>query len=150
MFLLMIQIHIEDAELDEVANDDPPWAPRIGQGVGITESLFERRKEFAVGLTSGLIEIDAATFLFDEHFGRGNPSVDEASMVVDIDGDFKLNEIGRAVDAEHFNQVEPKGLSVGLFGAARLPIVDENFHVLTVNQMYHLGRNYITNDSRRL
>ena len=60
-------IHVVDAELVEVGDDDPIGLFSTGQSVGITFCLLEGREEFAVGLMSGLIEVDAARLLFDEH-----------------------------------------------------------------------------------
>ena len=59
-FLLIIPIHIVDAQLDEVENHNPTRALRISAGIGITFRLLERSQERVIGLLSGLIEIDPA------------------------------------------------------------------------------------------
>ena len=120
-------IEIVDAKLVEVANDDPARAPTVRERIGITLGLIEGREEFAVGLFSGLIELDAAAFIFDENFGRGDEAVDGAGMSVDLDRNLKLNEARGPVDAESGEQVEPKGLGVRFFGAARAPNCDKIF-----------------------
>ena len=93
-------IEIVNAELVEVADDDPPWAATVRKPIGVALCLLEWSKKFAVGLTGGLIEIDASGLVLDQDFGRGNEGVDEALMSDDDDGHFKLNEARGLRDAE--------------------------------------------------
>ena len=82
-------IHVVNSDLVEIGGNDPTGLAGIGELIGVTFSLLERREEHAVGLFGGLIEVDAARLLLDECLGEIDISVDETGMPVDINGELE-------------------------------------------------------------
>ena len=116
-------LHVIDQERLEVAGHHPTGTQRIGQFRRVAFGLLERGKHFAIALADGLSQVFMNPFLFYQHMGRFNVSVNETG-IVQVDLFFEADNLLRLFDAEHVTQQrKPKRLAFPFLVTSVFPFI---------------------------
>ena len=128
------RLHVVNAELAEVADDDPSRTSGEGEFRRVFLRLLIRSERRAVRPFLRFARIDVGALLFDENLRLRDSRVDEVRLprrrrrvgFVDLDLPFENDRLFRLVDAKDVaKEREPERLRLALLAAPCLPIFGE-------------------------